>query len=204
MSYNRYRVEHSFRTQCEKDDVVKVVKNTRGKHSLPKAIKGNEYLVISHYTNSFGTTKYIVLDIEGVEHFTTENAIEKIETLAGSSPARWALAKRIWMDKTYVPVFAVHTYDYVGMPYVSSRDGNSRLIKPLFGSTNHAGSGNRGVSGGIWVHKSRVHDDDVKLFMSSSFPPNADKKGEISETVTFRVPAWFAEKKGLFNGNKGK
>ncbi len=193
-----------YRTEFQQNDLVKVIKNTRGKHSLPKAIKGKEYLVISHYTNSFGTTKYIVLDNEGVEHFTTENAIEKVETVTNQLPAKWSQAKRVWMDRTYVPVFAVHTYDYVGMPFVSSRDGNSRLIKPLFGSSNRAGNGNRGVPGGVWVHKSRVHDDDVKLFMSSSFPPNIDKKGETSETVTFRVPAWFAEKKGLFNGNKSK
>ena len=193
----QYRVEQSFRKQYQADDVVKVIKNTRGKHSLPKAIKGNEYLVISQYTNSFGTTKYIVLDIEGVEHFTTGNSIEKVETLGGSSPARWAQAKRIWMDRTYVPVFGVHTYDYIGMPFVSSRDGNSRLIKPLFNNSIK-------TDDGIWIHKSRVHDDDVKLFMSSSFPPDAKKKGERSETVTFRVPAWFAEKKGLFDGNKSK
>ena len=108
----------------------------------------------------------------------------------------WVEARRIWMDRTYVPVFGVHTYDYVGMPFVSSRDGNSRLIKPLFDSNKS--------SDGIWIHKSRVHEDDVQLFMSSSFPPDIGKKGEKSETVTFRVPAWFAEKKGLFHGNKGK
>ena len=106
MSFNRYRSVHAYREQYQTNDVVRVIKSTRGRHSLPKAIKGNEYLVISHYTNSFGTTKYIVLDIEGVEHFTTENAIEKVETLGGSSPSRWALAKRIWMDRTYVPVLA--------------------------------------------------------------------------------------------------
>jgi hypothetical protein len=82
------------------------------------------------------------------------------------------------------------------MPFVSSRDGNSRLIKPLFDPNKS--------SNGIWIHKSRVHDDDVKLFMSSSFPPDIEKKGERSETVTFRVPAWFAEKNGLFDGNKSK
>ena len=196
MSFNRYRVEHSSSTHFQKDDVVKVIKNTRGKHSLPKAIKGKEYLVISHYTNSFGTTKYIVLDSEGVEHFTTENAIEKAETTSGMRSGIWGLAKRIWMDRTYVPVFGVHTYDYVGMPFVSSKDGNSRLIKPLFNSSK--------APPGIWIHKSRVHEDDVKLFMSSSFPPDIEKKGQTSETVTFRVPAWFAEKKGLFDGNKSK
>ena len=192
MSYNQYR----FATSFQKDDLIKVTKNTRGKHSLPKAIKGKEYLIISHYTNSFGTTKYIVLDSDGVEHFTTENAIEKVESMAGVRLEKWSLAKRIWMDRTYVPVFGVHTYDYVGMPFVSSKDGNSRLIKPLFYSSKS--------TSGVWVHKSRVHDDDVKVFMSSSFPPNIDKKGETSETVTFRVPAWFAEKNGLFSGNKSK
>jgi hypothetical protein len=137
-----------------------------------------------------------VLDNEGVEHFTTENAIEKVESMASQGSGIWGRAKRIWMDRTYVPIFAVHTYDYIGMPFVASRDGNSRLIKPLL-------SANKSPDG-IWIHKSRVHDDDVKLFMSSSFPPDIAKKGENSETVTFRVPAWFAEKQGLFDGNKGK
>ena len=194
MSYH-YRAEHATHPSCQQNDLVKVIKNTRGKHVLPKATKGNEYLVISHYTNSFGTTKYIVLDKEGVEHFTTENAIEKVLNFTLESSRLWSKAKRSWMDRTYVPVFGVHTYDYVGMPFVSSRDGNSRLIKPLLANKSE---------NGIWVHKSRVHDDDVKLFMSSSFPPDVGKKGETSETVTFRVPAWFAEKKGLFDGNKSK
>tara|TARA_B100001093_G_scaffold520073_1_gene612485 strand:- start:6576 stop:7157 length:582 start_codon:yes stop_codon:yes gene_type:complete len=180
------------------DDLVNVIKNTRGKHTLPKATKGNRYLIISHYTNSFGTTKYIVLDKEGNEHFTTENSIQKVDDFSLDTSSEWNRAKRAWMDRTYIPVFAVHTYDYVGMPFVSSRDGNSRLVKPLFGKTNHTW----GDKEGIWVHKSRVHDDDVKIFMSSSFPPDINKKGETSETVTFRVPVWFAEKKGLFDGNK--
>ena len=196
MPYKQYRVENSFHTEFQKDDLVNVVKNTRGKHSLPKAAKGKNYLVISNYTNSFGTTKYIVLDDEGVEHFTTGNSIEKVAGFSIEDSDTWCQAKRLWMDRTYVPVFGVHTYDYVGMPFVASRDGNSRLIKPLFDSDKS--------SNGIWIHKSRVHDDDIKIFMSSSFPPDIKKKGERSETVTFRVPAWFAEKKGLFNGNKSK
>ena len=196
MSYNQYRQEYASSTYCQKDDIVKVIKNTRGKHSLPKATKGNEYLVISHYTNSFGTTKYIVIDKEGVEHFTTQNAIERVESMTSTRSGIWGVAKRIWMDRTYVPVFGVHTYDYVGMPFVASRDGNSRLIKPLFDSKKS--------SSGVWIHKSRVHDDDVKLFLSSSFPPDIKKKGERSETLSFRVPVWFAEKNGLLNGSKSK
>lgn len=174
---------------CKKDDLVFVTKNTRGKHSLPKATKGNQYLVISSYTNNLGTTKYILLDTDGIEHFTTENAIEKVCDFDLKKSEIWSRAKRIWMDNTYVPVFGIHTYDYVGMPFVSSRDGNSRLIKPILNSKE---------TKGIWVNKSYVHDDDVKLFMTSSFPPNANKKGETSEAVTFRVPLWFAEKNGFF------
>ena len=177
-------------------DLVNVIKNTRARHTLPKATKGNIYLVLSNYTNHLGTVKYIVIDSEGIEHFTTEKAVEKVLNFSLEDSPVWSQAKRIWMDRTYVPVFGVHTYDYIGMPFVSSRDGNSRLIKPLFDSNKS--------QGGVWIHKSRVHDDDVKLFMSSSFPPNIGKKGETSETVTFRVPAWFAEKQGLFDGNKGK
>lgn len=195
-----YRTEFQQHTQIKSDELVNVVKNSRGKHTLPRATKGNDYLVISHYKNSFGTVKYIVLDKEGVEYFTTENAVKKVEGFELQKSDVWMSAKRAWMDRTYVPVFGVHTYDYIGMPFVSSRDGNSRLIKPLFGSTKHSWAGKEG----IWIHKSRVHDDDVKLFMSSSFPPNIEKKGETSETVTFRVPAWFAERKGLFGGDKSK
>ena len=198
MSFNRnqYRVEHSFNTSLQKDDLVNVIKNTRARHTLPKATKGNRYLVLSNYTNHLGTVKYVVIDNEGIEHFTTEKAVEKVLNFSLEDSPLWSQAKRVWMDRTYVPIFGVHTYDYIGMPFVSSRDGNSRLIKALFGSNKY--------TEGIWVHKSRVHDDDVKLFMSSSFPPNIAKKGETSETVTFRVPAWFAEKQGLFDGNKGK
>ena len=100
MSYH-YRTEHIRHPSCQQNDLVKVVKNTRGKHVLPKATKGNEYLVISHYTNSFGTTKYIVLDKEGIEHFTTDNAIEKVLDFTIESSRSWSQAKRIWMDRTY-------------------------------------------------------------------------------------------------------
>ena len=178
-------------------DLVNVIKNTRARHTLPKATKGNRYLVLSNYTNQLGTVKYVVVDSEGIEHFTTEKAVEKVLNFSLEASPVWSQAKRIWMDRTYVPIFAVHTYDYIGMPFVSSRDGNSRLVKPLFDKSSVDQQG-------VWVHKSKVHDDDVKIFMSSSFPPNVEKKGEKSETVTFRVPAWFAEKNGLFNGDKSK
>ena len=50
----------------------------------------------------------------------------------------------------------------------------------------------------------KVHDDDVKLFLSSSLPPNSSKNGKLSEAVTFRIPVWLAEKNGFFDGSKSK
>jgi len=181
-------------TAFKKNDLLLIIKNTRGRHKLPKAIKNNKYLVISAYTNSMGTTKYIVLDKQGTQYFTTEKSAEKVDSFDLSKDEEWLLAKRMWMDETYVPVFGIHTYDYVGMPYISSRDGNSRLIKPLIGNAKN----------GVWINAAIVHDDDVKLFLSSSFPPDSSKKGQTSEAVTFRIPMWLAEKNGFFDDNKSK
>ena len=179
--------------KIEKNDLVFVEKKTRGRHTLPKADKDNYYLVVSYYTNNIGTTKYVVIDRSGKEHFTTDTCVRKSQNFILEDDSEWKSAKIAWMDKTYVPVFGIHTYDYVGMPYVSSRDGKSRLIKPLHDSKKD----------GIWINSSVVHDDDVKLFLSSSFPPDSSKKGKLSEAVTFRIPAWIAEKNGFFSVNKG-
>jgi hypothetical protein len=183
-----------YSSTFKKYDLINIVKNTRGRHTLPKAEKGKNYLVISSYTNNMGTTKYIVIDQGGQQHFTTEKSAKKITDFDLSENQGWQEAKRSWMDETYVPVFGVHTYDYAGMPYVSSRDGKARLIKPLCDIKRD----------GIWINSSVVHDDDVKLFLSSSFPPDSSKKGKRSEAVTFRIPLWIAEKNGFFNGNKSK
>ena len=182
------------RSIINKYDLVRIIKNTRGRHKLPKAEKGKNYLVISHYTNNMGTTKYIVIDRNGKQYFTTEKASEKIDDFILDNNKEWIEAKRNWMDETYVPVFGIHTYDYVGMPYVSSRDGKSRLIKPLSNSKRD----------GIWINAAVVHDDDVKTFLSSSFPPDSSKKGELSEAVTFRIPSWIAERNGFYDGNKSR
>jgi len=178
-----------FNIKFKKYDLVEIIKGTRGRHSLPKAQKGKQYLIISHYTNNLGTTKYILIDKCGIQHFTTEKSARKVSDFNLIENDEWQKAKQVWMDETYVPVFGIHTYDYSGMPYVSSRDGTARLIKPI---------GNRNSSG-VWINKSVVHDDDVKLFLSSSFPPNSARTGELSEAITFRIPAWIAEKKGFYN-----
>jgi|TARA_R110000823_G_scaffold199313_1_gene330425 hypothetical protein len=191
---SRYWLNSSRISGFAKNDLIFIVKTTRGRHSLPKAEKGNNYLVLSFYTNQMGTTKYVVLGKNGKEYFTTEKSAEKVEDFTFKTSTVWSRAKRLWMDETYVPVFGVHTYDYVGMPYVSSRDGKSRLIKPL----------GKSIVNGTWINKEFVHDDDVKLFLSSSFAPDATKKGQASEAVTFRIPLWIAEKNGFFSDDKSK
>ena len=177
-----------------KNDLVFVKKNTRGRHSFPKAQKGNQYLVTNYYTNNMGTIKYILIDREGLEYFTTDACVRKVLDFCLKDDEEWQSAKILWMDRTYVPVFGVHTYDYVGMPYVSSRDGKSRLIKPLANTKKD----------GVWINSSVVHDNDVKTFLSSSFPPDSSKKGKLSEAVTFRIPMWIAERNGFFDVNKSK
>jgi len=92
------------------------------------------------------------------------------------------------MDNTYVPVFGSHVYDYTGHPVLTSKDNSAVLLKKL------------GKDEKIWINKEMVHDHDIKLFMSSSLAPDPSKKGDVSETITFRVPSWFAEKKGFIGG----
>ena len=199
MSYNKWNTYSSDIPSLKKNDLAYITKNTRARHSLPKAEKGKKYLVLSSYTNQLGTTKYVVINENGKEHFTTEKASEKVDVFILKNSETWMHARKMWLDETYVPVFGVHTYDYIGMPYVSSRDGEARYIKKLDAFAKSHSS----VADGVWINKSQVHDADVKLFMSSSFPPDAKKQGELSETVTFRVPMWLAEKHGFFNDNKG-
>ena len=68
---------------------------------------------------------------------------------------------------------------------LTSKDNKAVLLKKIGGSEK------------IWINKDMVHEKDVKLFMSSSLAPDPNKQGEVSETISFRVPSWFAEKKGL-------
>ena len=186
--YQTYHANQS-NTGFQKNDLLFITKNTRGRHSLPKAEKGKKYLVLSSYTNQLGTTKYIVINEMGTEHFTTEKSAEKVNDFKLETSPIWSRARTSWMDENYIPVFATHKYAYSGMPYVSSRDGNSRFVRPIAAKNDNDGT---------WIHKDYVHDHDVKLFMSSSFPPNIDKQGELSETITFRIPIWLAAKNGLF------
>lgn len=186
----------------QKNDIVICTKKTRSKHFLNKAEVDSMYLVTSVFVNNFGTCKLFMVDQLGEQYFTTDNCVELVisnkdfqyrndDSVSDSQRMiieKFEKGKLAWMDKTYVPVFGSHVYDYTGHPVLTSKDNNAVLLKKV------------GKDEKIWINKEMVHDHDIKLFMSSSLAPDPSKKGDVSETITFRVPSWFAEKKGFIGG----
>jgi len=186
-------------THYKKNDIVLCNKTTRGKHFIEKAKPGEHYIVTSYFVNNFGTCKLFLVDSKGDQFFTTDNCVsiavdaktfkykndESVTEEQKKLIEIFEKGKIAWMDKTYVPVFASHLYDYSGHPVLTSKDNGAVLFKKLTGGEK------------IWINKDMVHENDMKLFLSSSLAPDPGKKGEISETISFRVPSWFAEKKGL-------
>jgi hypothetical protein len=186
----------------QKNDIVICTKKTRSKHFLNKAEVDSMYLITSVFINNFGTCKLFMVDQLGEQYFTTDNCVELVvsnkdfqyrndDSVSDSQRLlieKFEKGKLAWMDKTYVPVFGSHLYDYTGHPVLTSKDNSAVLLKKV------------GKDEKIWINKEMVHDHDIKLFMSSSLAPDPEKKGDVSETITFRVPSWFAEKKGFIGG----
>lgn len=186
----------------QKNDIVICTKKTRSKHFLNKAEVDSMYLITSVFVNNFGTCKLFMVDQLGEQYFTTDNCVELVvsnkdfqyrndDSVSDSQRLlieKFEKGKLAWMDKTYVPVFGSHLYDYTGHPVLTSKDNSAVLLKRV------------GKDEKIWINKEMVHDHDIKLFMSSSLAPDPSKKGDVSETITFRVPSWFAEKKGFIGG----
>ena len=186
----------------QKNDIVICTKKTRSKHFLNKAEVDSMYLITSVFVNNFGTCKLFMVDQLGEQYFTTDNCVELVvsnkdfqyrndDSVSDTQRMlieKFEKGKLAWMDKTYVPVFGSHVYDYTGHPVLTSKDNSAVLLKKV------------GKDEKIWINKEMVHDHDIKLFMSSSLAPDPTKKGDVSETITFRVPSWFAEKKGFIGG----
>jgi len=186
----------------QKNDIVICTKKTRSKHFLNKAEPDCMYIITSVFVNNFGTCKLFMVDQLGEQYFTTDNCVELVvsnkdfqyrndDSVSDSQRMlidKFEKGKLAWMDNTYVPVFGSHVYDYTGHPVLTSKDNSAVLLKKV------------GKDEKIWINKEMVHDHDIKLFMSSSLAPDPSKKGDVSETITFRVPSWFAEKKGFIGG----
>lgn len=180
-------------------DIVEVFKKTRAKFKdLKKAEPGKKYLVTSTYTPSTSysrfsipVTKVFLLDEDNNVSFTTEACLEKHCNLYDYNVEldlknKWLDVKKFWMEKEYVPIIVQHKYSFNGYPMISSKDEKSFLVSPINKNSD------------FWVNLTQVHDDDVKLFTTSSFPVNPSKRDQPAEAVTIRVPLWFAKGKGLF------
>jgi len=191
-----------------KFDVVDVIKSTRAKvkEGFFKAKKGQKYLVVSSYTSSYShgfntssTTKLFLCDLDGQNKYvTTDTCVERAYNLgdhiAKFEPdyEKWRQAKKLWMDKEYIPAIVFNHYDYRGFPVTLSKQEDAALVSPL-----------RDCNRKVWIGLDHVHDDDIKLLTSSSLPPVSasdlsNKDNSRSETVTVRIPMWLAKKQKFF------
>jgi len=181
-------------------DIVRVTRKTRAKFKdLEKALKDDVYMITSMYTpsttwKSFGvpTTKLFLIDKNNKKFFTTDTCVERVCNLYDyaidpSLYSDWIQSKKKWMEEEYVPVMVQHKYNNAGFPMIASRDNQAYLVKPIHNENN------------FWINVSQIHDDDIKLFTTSSFPVDREKKDMPAEAVTVRVPLWFAKGKGLFD-----
>jgi hypothetical protein len=180
----------------QKFDIVKVTKNTRANHAFKKATAGEMYMIVSMYTSpNYGTKKLFLVNDKGEDYYTTEVCAEKHLPFTAykkvSPQGVWINAKKIWMERNYIPVIFTHFYNSRGMPIVSSRDDSAVFVTPL---KQYKKNSNEGV----WLNKNMVHDDDVKMLMSSSLAPKEEMRGEPSSAVCVRIPVWFAKKNRIF------
>ena len=195
-----------------KYDVVTIVKKSRIKPygDLKVAVKGNDYLVVSTYTNNFGTTKLFLVDEEGCDFIVTENAVSKkfnldniqrmsanpiksafslnnVKTKEEKEREIWSNARKLWMDKTYVPVYLTHFYAYSGYPMIMSKDSSSALVADI-----------RKINNNFWLSKEYVHVEDIKSFFTSSLTPKSSEHNNPSGAVSIRIPLWLAKKNSIF------
>ena len=178
-----------------KYDVINVVKKSRVKPygDLRVAVKGNDYLVVSTYTNNFGTTKLYLVDEKGFDFIVSENSVSKkfnlnnLQSKEIKDYEKWSNARKLWMDRTYVPVYLTHFYAYSGYPMVMSRDSCSALVADI-----------RKTSDKFWLSKEYVHIEDVKSFFTSSLKPKASEHNNPSGAVSIRIPLWLAKKNSIF------
>jgi len=183
----------------QKYDVVEIVKNTRvkTKPGLKKAEAGKRYLVTSVYTyeSNYGRTyvksiKLFLCDESGENCFVSSaNCAEKVfnldsfKTVRNTEVDKWIAARKIWMDNTFVPVFAFHRYGYDGFPITTTKDRNAVLVSPMANKDKK-----------VWVHKDSIHVEDIQNAFSSSFPPDESCTNQISSVFSMRVPEWFLKK----------
>lgn len=173
-----------FKRACRRDDIVWVRKKTRGRFgNLEVARPGDHGIVISTWTSNMGSKKVCILTSDMREVSTTESCLGICATL--DDLPEWREHKYRWMTETYIPIIIIRepaTRKRRNVhPFVSSRDGNSVLVKPLASEDR------------IWLSKEKMHPVDWEDMISSDV-----------KCLSVRVPAWLAKKAGLLGVCNGK
>ncbi len=169
-------------------DIVKIVKASRIKpfRGHKKAHPGMIGIVVSNFTNSYGTSKLTILNELGIEHTHTENAVQFLGSLNEEKYKEvWTQSLRKWMDRTYVPVFVFHKFNHQGMPRVKSRKGDAFLVITMQNNE-------------FWISQNHIHIDDVPHFREISIDADNGARSGKSEIKSIRIPVWIAEKNKLF------
>ena len=165
-------------------DIVVVNRKTRSKFRGEIALPGDaEYLVLSAWTNSYGTVKMSLLSEENEERFTSRSCTEVVSRQA-ELDEKWDKVHRRWMEETYVPILVTTVqsgHSRGPTKTARSRNGLSILVKPLasFHRDNRPNT--------FWVNKRFCHPDDWWAL------------GELgpSMAVGIRVPVWLAKRNGV-------
>ena len=173
-------------------DIVKVNKKTKVRpfSGHKKTHVGMIGIVVGEYTNSFGTKKLTILDEHGVEYTEADHAVMFLGALKEEEYKNvWTQALRLWMDRTYIPIFVFHKYNHKGFPRVKSRSGDAFLVTSM-------------QNNDLWINRKHIHIDDIDSFVEITVKSDFSAKSGKADLKSIRIPVWVAEKNKLFGPKK--
>jgi hypothetical protein len=170
MSTSKYKMLFPSR-----NDIVKVIKKSRGKFFGPTAPVGELYCVMSTWTGSFGTLKLSLINSDAEEFYTTASATE-IVIRGPNLSIEWQQVIDRWRENTFVPVILMASPSYSGKIAYSDKS-DSFLMSDI--CQKHK----------FWLSKRHCHPVDWQTLIDSAIAGRA---------YTIRIPAWFARKNKLF------
>ena len=187
--YQTYNKQGKVVQAASERDIVEVTRQSKirpfpGQEKAPSGMVG---LVVSSFTNKYGTHKVVIINEEGKEFTQAGAAVNVLSDLSNEMYKEvWTRALRNWMEITYVPAFIFHKYDHHGYPQVWSRDKSACLVTTMRDKE-------------FWINMRHIHVDDIQAFKAIGAMPNAAvKRTKRSEMKTVRIPVWIADKNGLF------
>ena len=174
MSDSTYHIKHSSPT-----DIIKVVRNTRGRFIGQKATVDQEYYVLSTWWNNYGTLKLKLIDEQGDEFYTTDASVHvrnfKNEKSYEHAVQKYKQGLDIWREKNFIPTLVMVMKGYNGKAAFSATY-SSILVGRL---------GQNEV--GIWLPKRHCHPDDWEQLRHT----------RAGNAVSIRIPQWLAKKNKL-------